>query len=413
MARARKTAGSLKKFSGFRHNKKTVFIATAALAAVFGLSSCILEMGDWGAAGYSALPSVAFDSLEESDSNWFYIDMDEEYYRQSPSAAVPLYEISTTEEYGDSAQTDRESVSNCEIEYDPDLEFEDNARKDIYCILDMMEKDLYLNRVALVYNVPKGMCNYTVVRPPWHFNQEIGRGPARLAKCTIGKKTGEDEDGNDECNEEDKYFRLASSGATGICPPLKAGSACESDLGSRPTRREGKDNLQDFCGEYDLTNLKLSNCCFGRYTVVDNDGEVDEQGKWPGELKNCIGGAGRTSWDAYDEVLGRPIPVIQHAAMDGYRAKYQITDIYTATGGLLRYSVPSANYIKSLDVAAPRVQSRLENLWRTGKGAVKESPIALDPPSSLLFCGMQGFGRGGCGRSSHVCKGVEHSRTVL
>ena len=370
MARARKTAGSLKKFSGFRQNKKTVFIATAALAAVFGLSSCILEMGDWGAAGYSALPSVAFDSLEESDSNWFYIDMDEEYYRQSPSAAAPLYEISTTEEYGDSAQTDRESVSNCEIEYDPDLEFEDNARKDVYCILDMMEKDLYLNRVALVYNVPKGMCNYTVVRPPWHFNQEIGRGPSRLVKCTIKTNPKQEENGPGyTCNDREGYFELPS------CP--QEGRNC---TGSSPTGKlDGeKENLQDFCGAYDLTDLKLSNCCFGNYSVYDSSGGAPvEQGKWPGELKNCIGGAGRTSWDAYDE-SGNLIPVIQHAATDGYRAKYQITDIYTAAGGRLGYSMPSANYIKSLDVAASRVKSRLDNLWKTDKFALREKAIDRD-----------------------------------
>ena len=377
MARARKTAGSLH-FTGFRR-KKTVFIATAALVAVFGFSSCILEMGEWGSAGYSALPSVEFNSVEESDSNWFYIDLDEEYYRRNSNIALPLYEISTTEEYGDSAQPDRESVSNCEIEYDPDLDFTDNAKKDIYCILDMMEQDLYLHKVALVYNVPKGMCNYTVVRPPWHFNQNFGPGPTRLIKCTINKRTGTDDDGQAECDEREGYFDASS------CP--EGTEECTSNSPAVSKFPGEKENLQEFCGAYDLTKLKLGNCCFGNYSVYDsNGGDPVEQGKWPGELKNCIGGFARTSWEAYDE-SGNPIPEIQHAAQDGYRAKKEIGSIYDVTGGLLGFSMPSANYIKSLDVAASRVQSRLNELWEDNKskGAFRKSAIFPRHPPWPFF----------------------------
>ena len=145
------------------------------------------------------LPSVG-DDFSPSDSEYFYIDLDVESY-ESNDEIVPYYEISTTEEYGDSET--RESPSNCEIEYTPPEDGEEQeSSKTLVCILDVPEGAFTLKDLHLVYNFPEGMCSSIYYALPWHFNFPIRNGPISI-ECPVS--IGEGEDASEEnlfCNAE-------------------------------------------------------------------------------------------------------------------------------------------------------------------------------------------------------------------
>lgn len=326
--------------------------------------SCIIDTGSsWFGDGFSALSSVSSSATLAPNSHWFYIDLDEDYYTNQ-DAKVPLYEINTTDEYGDtlsnrpsSSNPEGISPSNCEIEFDPDIDFSEQYSKDTYCILDVMEDEFDILDLALVYNIPDGMCHHVKTHIPWHFNQETGFGPAIVYKCEIQVLTGTDEDGNNQCSTEERYFLSASD-----CP---SADTCPTP---RATRAKGKKDVQEFCATYDKSDQEgKGNCCFGEYTVVnplDDDSDV-ENGDWGGDLKTCIGGPGRTSWDLFDDEYGIPLPVVNMASR-GYRAKFTIKSIQNAFNGIIKpYSLVWANYIKELDVESSRVPSKVEQLLRS------------------------------------------------
>ena len=86
---------------------------------------------------------------------------------------VPYYEISTTDNFGDSV--DRDSPSNCEVilSEDSDELVKNPSEQTLICILDVLEYDLLVKGLHIKYNFPHGMCDYVEVSLPWHFNYPI------------------------------------------------------------------------------------------------------------------------------------------------------------------------------------------------------------------------------------------------
>ena len=320
--------------------------------------SCIIDIGDpQFSDDFSALPSVSLSSALEPNSHWLYIDLDESYYTNS-NHKVPLYEINTTDEYGDTLSNRRSlsspedpSPSNCEIEFDPDIDISEQATKDIYCIMDVMEDEFDILDLVLIYNIPDGMCHHVKTYIPWHFNQEIGNGPQTIYRCPVPSGTADE---NGSCETEERYFLSVSD-----CPTLNEGN-CRSGGG---TGRNGREGIQEFCAAYDKSNQTgKGNCCFGEYVVLDiNDGNAEvENGEWGGDFKTCIGGPGRTSWEHFNED-GVPVPLARMAndPNGGYREKFIVKSIQDIFGGTIYpYSLVWANYIKSLDVESSHVPSR-------------------------------------------------------
>lgn len=281
-----------------------------------------------------AIPSVS--SKRPSDSTWFYIDLNEQYYK-SQQYDPPLYEISTTEEFGPT-RSDRNSRSNCEIEYRSNLESFESFTRDTYCILDLMEHDLFLHAVSLKYNIPEGMCHSVVVRPPWHFNYPVGEGPLVTSCDRIIRKEVENADGELEITEINKQEFCVNTCDNSTCSE-KEDDLCEFN---HKVRKAG--------GETEIVP-----CCFG---IKNAEGDL-----WGGDLKKCIGGAGRTSWNEVGhDPFGRPTDLIELSSEDGYSNTFEIKNIHDATGGLAVSSTPVANYVKDLDVPAedaPRAYDRL------------------------------------------------------
>ena len=284
-----------------------------------------------------ALPSVS-STKGPSDSTWFYIDLNEQYYR-SQKYDPPLYEISTTEEFGPT-RSERNSRSNCEIEYRSNLESFESTTKDTYCILDLMEHDLFLHAVSLKYNIPEGMCHSVTVRPPWHFNYAVGEGPI-VVSCDK-ERTVETDEGETETVTETEF-------CVNSCDNSKC-SENEEDL------CEFNHKIARAGGQSEIVP-----CCFG---IKNAEGDY-----WNGNLRECIGGAGRTSWDAFDDQHGQPVPRIELSSEDGYSDTYEITNIHDSTGGVAVSSTPVANYMKDLDVPAKDAPKAYDRLKR------KDSPL--------------------------------------
>ena len=128
--------------------------------------------------GVLYLPSVK-PKHEPSDKDFMHLDLNKGYY-ESLGVKPPLYEINTTEEYGDSAW--RDSASNCEIPSDE----EGSTSSELICILNIMEGDLNKD-IHLVLDIPERMCSYLITEPAWHWNKrpmaqklDIG-GPGRTS----------------------------------------------------------------------------------------------------------------------------------------------------------------------------------------------------------------------------------------
>lgn len=174
------------------------------------LSACY-----WNTSGVNtmfSLPSVGSE-YTPADYEIFYVDLDVDTY-ESNGDLVPYYEISTTEEYGDSVS--RESPSNCEVEYVPyDEDSTDrNATETKICIMDVPEYEFAVKELHLVYNIPDGMCEIVSVALPWHFNFRIKPGPV-VKECSFarGEETLEllcPNDCGDEsrCHEEEERLCL-------------------------------------------------------------------------------------------------------------------------------------------------------------------------------------------------------------
>ena len=124
---------------------------------------------------YSLLQLSSVSGISPANAEFMYLDLNLDYYDEQ-GLEPPVYEINTTEEYGDSEA--RNSVSNCEIPYDENT----NSSEDIVCIMDMMEEtftfpaDLDGNdggELSVAFNVPEGMCEKLHVSMAWHWNKKI------------------------------------------------------------------------------------------------------------------------------------------------------------------------------------------------------------------------------------------------
>ena len=253
-------------------------------------------------AQYSILSlSSVLGNTSPPDENFMYLDLDLDYY-DSEGVEPPLYEINTTEEYGDSEQ--RESVSNCEI-----FNGNEPSSQDIVCILDMMEMSLLFPpahdderkvNLGLVFNVPEGMCEKLTISPAWHWNKEV-------TPLYVKGKTLEGGDREGECVTQ--YSLRNPNGTYTETRP----AACEEDL-----------------------------CC-----VEVPNGICPEESSEETEIDYgpCVGGLAKSGWEHFDEV-GLPISLISTITR-GNKIKLNFTSTLETVDGAS--SAPLANYLKALD----------------------------------------------------------------
>ena len=264
------------------------------------------------------LPSVG-DDFAPSDSEYLYIDLDQELY-ESSQQIIPFYDISTTEEYGDAQN--RESPSNCEIFFQENADEDDITKsysETLICILDILEFDIVVKNIHINFNFPDGMCDHVRTGLPWHFNYEILPGPV-VDERLCG------DDAEDGC--ETLYFD-------------------QNDPNNRASEEE------DLCrGD--------PKCCSGGSKV---DGE-----EWEPELE-CFGGPALIA-------EGESVPteedfyktVIQESPEGGIKQSFTLPNLISING-THAHSVTHSNYLRSLDRSFEDLQGLSRNTF----------PIFLQP----------------------------------
>ena len=159
-----------------------------------------------------------------ADLDFFYVDLDVEAYESNYEIA-PLYVINTTEHYG--ASMSRDSLSNCEIEYFPYEEGKErHPTESLICILDVEESEFQYKDFHISYNVPEGMCKYTSVALPWHFNYPIHKGPV-VELCKDDPNTKAEETGY-RCSNQDisTCNGTCYKNENALCPGGTGGPSC-------------------------------------------------------------------------------------------------------------------------------------------------------------------------------------------
>lgn len=161
------------------------------------------------------------------------------------------------------------------------------AHEDIMCMIDIPEGDIYAKSVILQYNVPKDMCRYMVQETYWFYNKEIGNGPTTI---TISA----DNTVNASGDLINTTYTCAFDGAVQAC---SNGNPEVAITGMTPTSQNIKcvydDNGTNCCmGKYTYTHVSLTN---GASADVSTPQEIS----WGGNMRNCIGGPGKTNWTAF------------------------------------------------------------------------------------------------------------------
>lgn len=160
------------------------------------------------------------------------------------------------------------------------------AHEDIMCMIEVPEGDIYAKDLVLEYNIPREMCRYMVQETYWFYNREVGIGPETISVSA-------DNSVNASGDITSTTYTCAFDGVVGDCA---TGHPEVAITGMTP----GSQNIKCI---YDDT----TNCCIGDYTllrtVLTNGASADVstpvETSWGGNLKNCIGGPGKTNWSEY------------------------------------------------------------------------------------------------------------------
>ncbi len=316
------------------------------------LVSLLTSCGD-STTNSSLKPSEIDNSpVGESEASGLWVNVSSDDY---------LYYINKESEWG----------SNCSISSTT------TNNEVISCLIDIPEGDLYNNEIKLSYNVPPGMCEHFSITPAWHWNESIGYGPKQVT------------------------FEVSKSSGTPVLTDLtNPGSSCNVTLEdnsvvdcSTSLELSGFDNSFMPSCVYDRSEEEFGrNCCFGNYTYVqhiDTDGDTtadettSEVRSWGGDVKSCLGGIVRTSWDLFN-VVGYPLSLLVRTSNLGYSNSLDIKS--NSTTAVTNYSY-NANYFEK--TANPHNHNGYES------AAISNLPYAVEPiddlDGSLLVPGSDAF----------------------
>ena len=171
----------------------------------------------------------------------------------------------------------------------------------ITCYMDVLEGHLYLYNLDIQYNAPPGLCDIVSVTPAWHWNQDIGQGPASVTldintsvdpaivtNCTANHTNL----GTVACAAHPELFDITTSGPKCI---------------------------------YDDTATDGVNCCIGDYTLTtntDSDGDtvIDETSvetkSWGEDYSSCFSPYLNNGWTTFSPGTGLPIGFLQAVPRD-------------------------------------------------------------------------------------------------
>lgn len=239
--------------------------------------------------------------------------------------------------------------------------------RDVTCILDIPEGDVYFHGFEFNFQSPPGMCRYIERTNYSYYNYETGIGPKNISVFV---------------NENNEPHPGCGATNAARCASIDGGPiVTEAIMLNPPADLEivGVTGANPLC-RYDYTGVGGPNCCLGNYRLSKSvipkrvnvgdptpaaviSGPLDLN--WGGSFKGCLGGPGADDamWPKTSD--GFPINLIESAA-NGVNAKYKIQkpiDLYDY------YSISAANYY------TPSATDRTSLF----PGIVSRAPLAIDP----------------------------------
>ncbi|MFZ9596170.1 MAG: hypothetical protein ACO3A2_08845 [Bdellovibrionia bacterium] len=219
-----------------------------------------------------------------------------------------------------------------------------DSAKDIFCLLEMQEGDVFFESLALNYNIPPEMCKYVRVAPYWFYDYEPpskSNGPEALNLSFTATNN------NGSCEAPD--------------PPNPASEVQIDNCTGAVT----------WC-KYDYTSIGGPNCCEGTLnvalTTITSDPTTGDTitktttvtTTLPGKINNCIAGPGK---DFAVDKFGNPVGVI-----------YPTSGIGTNS---------------ALTLSAPYELQRSGNIYRANYFTSPSSPEAVEDIPTAIKGGPQ------------------------
>ena len=278
---------------------------------------------------FSLVTDDFLTASEIPNSQFFYVALKEAYYTGERFDPLDVLMYAMDEGPG----------TDCKIPVDAE------STEDLYCMMDIMEGDLWFHRIVLEYNVPEGMCDYLSRNVAWHFNQRVGQGPSTVYECTDhGSSSNLDSEGVPET--ETRYCLSACT--RDYVRTGEPGSRQTHNFSTCPSNERAED-VNDFCGDLDKSETSLSNCCLGEYELRSGSSESGSfeygeptEAEWGGNLRECIGGLGRISWDTFND-SGEPIALVENALRAGVNETYEIPRLIEVYDGSGRRDIPQSS----------------------------------------------------------------------
>jgi len=194
------------------------------------------------------------------------------------------------ESYGQDIST-KNMTAPCEIKADAV-----GSDRDITCVLEVEELDLYFSDLDLELNAPSQMCSYVGQMPYFFYSHQAGRGPSKVAHQELADGT----------------------------------------IIDGPYTKNG----EPVCA-YDHSNSDGPNCCTGTYshsiTHMESDGTSTvtiEDRDWGGDTAACLAGPAMTSaWAEYRNMHGFPINRLEYVEGVGMLTRFTVEAAIGSTQG--------------------------------------------------------------------------------
>lgn len=283
--------------------KKSALATIGLLASVMTLSACKTEQSS----GLSNIPSI-------EDTPASTPTPAPEPTPPPPGVAGPgpsqgNFKVTATFPFpGITGFLHKESDWNSACEISPTETVQ--ANKDITCVLDVSEFDLYYNTVNVGISVPQGVCSYVAMIPYWFYKYQPGVGPTAIV-----------------VNEN-------AAGTRSIGSPLD-GSVTIRD--------------NEVACSYNHSHIDGPNCCTGDYTATLNvisggTTTTTSSGSWGGKIGDCAAGPGADQefWSrnsTYNTPLGKAV-----YTTDGLTYSYSVKSPISQEYGT---NLASANWVNN------------------------------------------------------------------
>jgi hypothetical protein len=224
----------------------------------------------------------------------------------------------------------------------------ETSNKDLSCVLDVNEQDLYFHGLRIEYVLPSGMCDYVRFYNHWHYSWEVGSGPPAIYIRQY-RNDASDESGNPECfvlNSDMTWYPSNPflDGLPGDGAVLGTGADCQALTGAAGLELSSinvSNNVPQCIYNHKDTS-EGPNCCYGSYyrinETIDNDTSVDAISKssittnsltYNGSTKpnysKCLAGPAMVDGAWPKTIGGIPMGVVYYTRDNGIAERYAIS----------------------------------------------------------------------------------------